>query len=451
MEIIKNKEFIVEIVDQGYLGEGIAKIDNFTIFIPNAIINEKVKIVITKVTSSHAYGRVVEYIEKSNIRVEPDCNTYKRCGGCSLRHMEYEATLTLKKQIVENCLYKELKRKLEVNNVIGMETPVYYRNKLQYPIGLNKEKTPVMGVFANRSHEIIEVKECFIQNKVCQQIANDMFKYIVDNKISIYNEESKKGLVRHIVIKTGTKTNEIMVILVLKENKLKEEKELTKYLTSKYPNIKSVIKNINTQNTNVILGNKNIVLYGQEYICDTLGEFTFRISPLSFYQVNPTQTEVLYQKAIEYAELTKKEIVLDLYCGIGTISLFVAKYVKKVYGIEIVEEAVENAKENAQINEIKNAEFFAGNIENEETLEKIKKMKADVIFIDPPRKGMETSTIEALLEIEPKKIIYISCNPATLARDIKYLSEKYEIKEIQPVDLFPYTTHVECVVLLTLK
>ena len=452
MVVVRNKEYKVIIIDNGYEGEGIAKIDDFTIFIKGAIKGETCKIVITKVNKSFAFGRLLEVIERSKERVEPDCATYKRCGGCSLRHIKYVETLKIKKDMVQNLVNRGLDSKIEVNNVVGMEKPYYYRNKLQYPVGLNKDGVPVMGVFANRTHEIIPVEECLIQNKEAEKLAKAIFEFIKKNNISIYNENTKKGAIRHIIVKIGIKTDELMCILVTNEEHFKYEEELVKSIVEKFPNVKTVIKNINNKNTNVILGEKDIVLYGDGHIYDKLGKYIFKISAKSFYQTNPIQTEKLYNKAIEYARLDKNDILCDLYCGIGTIGIFASNKVKKVHGIEIVEEAVEAAKENAKLNNIKNIEFIAGDA-NEAFRELIdeKNIKPTAIIVDPPRRGLDEETIKKILELEIKKFVYISCNPATMVRDIKMLEEKYIVNEIQPVDMFPFTSHVECVALLELK
>lgn len=448
----KNEEYIVEIIDNGFQGEGIAKIDGITIFIDQAIKGEKIKIKILKVQTNFAYGKIIEILEKSNNRTDEDCSTYKRCGGCNLRHINYQETLNIKKAIVENCMYKALKREVEVNDVIGMDNSLYYRNKLQYPVGIDKENNVIMGVYSSRTHNIIPTEECFIQNKECQKIANDIFEFIKENKISAYNEETLKGTLRHIIIRIGVKTNEVLVTLVLNDNNLKKEKELIEFLTKKHTNIKSIVKNFNTKNTNVILGDKTEVIYGDGYIYDILGDYKFKISPLSFYQVNPLQTEILYNTAINSLDNKNDDIALDLYCGIGTIGIFASKYFKKVYGIEIVEQAIEDAKYNAKMNNIDNIEFFAGDVEK--VLPKIierDNLKPNIVFVDPPRKGLDNKTINLLKELQPSKIIYISCNPATLARDISLLEEKYELKTVQPVDMFPYTSHVECCSVLYLK
>ena len=333
-----------------------------------------------------------------------------------------------------------------------MENPFHYRNKAQYPLGLNKENEPVVGIFAQRSHEIIPMEKCLIQKPISEEIAKTILEFIKQNKISIYNEKTGKGLFRHIVIKVGVKTNEIMCILVINGNQIPKETELVEMLIKKYPNIKTIVKNINTKNTNVILGLENINIYGNGYIEDKLGEYKFKISPLSFYQVNPIQAEKLYNIGVEAAKITLNDTVFDLYCGIGTISLFIAKYAKKVYGVEIVEQAIENAKENAILNNINNVDFIAGDTEVVlDDLINNKKIIPDVVMVDPPRKGLDGRSIDNILKIKPDRVVYISCNPATLVRDLAKFEENYVIEEIRPVDMFPFTKHVECVSVLYLK
>lgn len=452
MNIQKNQEYIVNIIDNGYEGEGIAKIDNFAIFIPGALKGEKVKILIVKVLTSHAFGKVIEIIEKSKNRQEVDCTTYKRCGGCNLRHIKYEETLKIKQNTVQSLVNKTLKEKIEVEKTVGMNNPFHYRNKAQYPVGLNKQGEPIIGVFANRTHEVIPIEKCLIQNEVSQEIAKFIIEYVKKENISVYDEKTGKGLIRHIVVKVGMKTGQIMCILVINGDSISNEQNLVKELLSNFPNIKTIIKNVNKKNTNVILGQENINLYGNGYIEDILGDYIFQISPLSFYQVNPIQAEKLYNLGVEMANITKADTVFDLYCGIGTISLFMAQYAKKVYGIEIVKEAIDMAKENAINNKIDNTEFFAGDVEVvlDELINK-KGVTADIVMFDPPRKGLDKNTISNILKIEPKKVVYISCNPATLIRDLASFEDKYDIKKIVPVDMFPFTSHVECVSVLELK
>ena len=451
-EIRKNDEYIVDIVDNGFEGEGIAKINNFTIFVKGAIEGEKVRILIVKVNSSYAFAKILEIIKKSPYRCDEDCSTYKRCGGCDLRHIKYEKTLEIKKNMVQSLVNKTLENKVDVNNTVGMEKPFNYRNKAQYPVGINKNGEPIFGVFANRTHEIIPIDDCKIQTKISERIAQYVINFMKDNKIKVYDEKNNKGVLRHIVVKVGMKTNEVMCVLVVNEEKIKNEDELVKGLIDAFPEIKTVVKNVNTKNTNVILGNRNIILYGNGYIKDKLGDFIFKISPMSFYQINPVQTEKLYNLAIRNGELSKDKVIFDLYCGIGTIGIFASKNVKKVYGIEIVPQAIEDAKENAKLNDIQNAEFMVGDVEFalSELIEK-RNIIPDVVFVDPPRRGLDTTTIKNLEKVKPEKIVYISCNPATLVRDLRMFEEEYEIKSITPVDLFPWTKHVECVSVLCCK
>lgn len=397
-------------------------------------------------------GKVIEIINPSKARQDLDCNTYKRCGGCNLRHMNYEETLKLKRDIVQNLVNKSLKQNITVKETIGMEKPFFYRNKAQYPVGYNKSGEIVIGVYASRSHEIVPIESCAIQMPISQEISRFIIQFMKENKILAYNENTRVGTIRHIVIKVGIYTNEVMCILVTNEKQIPHEHDLVKALKNNFPNITTIIKNINTKNTNVIMGMENQILYGTGYIKDRLGDFIFNISPLSFYQINPIQTEKLYNLAIRKAKLTKKDIVLDLYCGIGTIGSFASPYVDQVYGIEIVEQAIIDAKENAKQNKIENIEFYCGDVEEilETVLEK-KKIMPNVVFVDPPRKGLDEHTIQTILRIKPERMIYISCNPATLVRDLAKLDEIYEIKEIQTLDMFPYTSHVECVAMLQLK
>lgn len=450
--VVKNEKYVVDIIDNGFEGEGIAKINGLTVFVPGSIKGEKCEILIVKVLASHAYGKIVNIIEKSENRKESDCATYKRCGGCSLRHMTYESTLKLKRQVVQNLVNKGLTKKVEVLETIGMENPYNYRNKAQYPVGLNSDGQPEVGVFAQRTHTIIPIQTCLIQTEISQKIAKTIIDFVKEKNIQVYNEENQKGLLRHIVIKVGKYTNQVMCILVVNDSKFDQEQELVKLLCEKYPEIKTIVKNINNKNTNVILGKENINLYGNGYIEDKLGEYTFKISPMSFYQVNPVQAEILYTTAINQANLDKNDILFDLYCGIGTIGISASKYVNKVYGIEIVPQAIEDAKENAKINDVKNIEFICGDVEVafDELINK-EKIVPSAIIVDPPRKGLDNKTVENIAKIKPAKLVYISCNPATMVRDLTKLENIYNIKAIQPVDMFPWTNGVESITILEIE
>lgn len=307
-----------------------------------------------------------------------------------------------------------------------------------------------MGVFTKRSHDIVAIESCYLQNKQNDEIARTVFEWLIERNIQPYNEQNNTGLVRHIIVRSGNATREVMVVIVMKNEKLPHEAELINILTKKYSSIKTIVKNINDKKTNVILGTTNAVIYGDGYIYDILGEHKFKISPLSFYQVNPIQTQKLYSTAVEYAELTGKETIFDLYCGIGTIGIFASHKAKKVYGIEVIDQAIKDAKENAILNNIANTEFIVGQVE-ELLLELVEKQEVDVVFLDPPRKGCDQKALDTLLKVQPKRIVYISCNPSTLARDVAILEEKYILQKVQPFDMFPYTTHVEVCALLELK
>ena len=452
INIKKNEEYIVDIIDNGFSGEGIAKIDGFTVFVPNVLKGEKVKIKILKVLSSHAFGKSLEILEKDSSRKEVDCETFYKCGGCTLRYAEYGKTLDIKKEAVLSTFRKNYGKDIVLDEVIGMENPYNYRNKLQYPIGIDKNGKTVMGVFKERTHEIIETSCCLIQNKESEEVALFIYDFVKKNNIKVYNENTLKGSLRHIIIRIGIKTNEIMVTLVTNDRKIEKEDELVKEIIEKFPKVKVIAKNINSKNTNVILGRDTEILYGGGYIYDYIGDYKFKISPMSFYQVNPVQTEKLYSKAVEYADLKGTETVYDLYCGIGTIGIFASKNVKKLYGIETISQAIDDAKFNAKLNNIENAEFFVGDVENvlPEFIKETEELP-DVVFVDPPRKGCDKTALDTLLKIEPKKIVYVSCNPATLARDVKILEEKYKLEKVSLVDMFPFTHHVESVALLSLR
>ncbi len=445
--IEKNQDYEVNIVDMGCEGEGIAKINGYTTFVKGALKGEKAKIKIVKSNKDYGYGKLLELIEKSDEREEPICECFGKCGGCTLQHMSYESQLDYKTEKVKNTLKKQLGYEPIVNKIIGMGIPYNYRNKAQYPVSNGK-----IGFYSNRTHTIVENKKCYIQNTLTDRLAKDAFEITQKYGVNCYDEKSEKGCLRHIITRVGINTNQIMLVFVTNQEKLKNKEKIISCLINEYPNITSIMQNINTNNTNVILGEESITLYGQDYIEDMLGEYKFKISPLSFYQVNPVQTEALYNVAQNYAELTGEETIFDLYSGIGTISIFVAGSARKVYGVEVVPQAVENAKENAKMNEIRNVEFIAGEAEKVVPQMYEKGITADVVFVDPPRKGCDEKLLNTIIEMQAKKVIYISCNPATLARDLKVLTNSgYEIKEVQPVDMFPHTHHVETCVLLTLK
>ncbi|SCN25942.1 23S rRNA (uracil-C(5))-methyltransferase RlmCD [Clostridium sp. N3C] len=451
-EFKKNQELLVDIVAEGYQGEGIAKPQGFPIFIPGALKGEKVKIKIVKLTKNHGFGKLLDIVEPSENRVEPICPLYKRCGGCQLQHMSYQEQLVFKKNRVKDCLERIGKiTDVKINDTLGMEEPLRYRNKVQLPVGVEKGE-PIIGFYAPRSHDIINLQQCFIQDETGDEVVQLTRDWMKKFGISAYDENTKTGVVRHVMIRKGFKTGEVMVVLVTNTEKLPHKDEFVKLVIEKIPGVKSIIQNINNKPTNVVLGQQNITLWGSNTITDYIGQFKFEISPLSFFQVNPFQTEVLYNKALEYANLSGEETVFDAYCGTGTISLFLAQKAKKVYGVEIIPEAIENAKKNAKLNNIHNAEFFVG--EAEVIIPKLIEdgKKAEVVVVDPPRKGCEKSLIEAIAEMRPNRVVYVSCDPATLARDLRIFEDLgYKTEAVQPVDMFPHTAHVETICLMSKK
>lgn len=448
--LYKNEERICEVLDNGFSGEGICRIDNQVIFVPNAIKGEKVKIKIIKINKNFAFARLEQIIEKSIYRDEPICPVFYRCGGCDLQHIEYSEQMNIKKAQIEGCLKKE-NIDTKVEKVIGMGIPYYYRNKVGYPVRVNSQGKNIMGFYAKRSHDIIENDICYIQDKECDEIAKYAFDVVNNLGLSGYNEEKNIGDIKHILVRKGYHTDEVMVTIVTTKRKVEKLLELAKIVAEKYKTIKSVVQNVNNSKENEILGEENIVIYGDEYITDVIGECKYKISASSFYQVNPIQTEILYNLVKEKLEKDKSETILDLYSGVGTIGIFIANQAKKVYGVEIVKEAVEMSKQNAKLNDISNIEYICGQVDEKITEIIEKESKIDVIIVDPPRKGLDEKTIEIFKTIKSKKIIYVSCNPATLARDIKLLQEIYDVNSIKPIDLFPQTSHVECVVVLGLK
>ena len=451
MEFRKNDIVTLEIVDCGTDGEGIGKADGFTVFVKDAVIGDTVTAKIMKAKKNYGYGRLMEILNASPYRVEPVCPSARQCGGCQLQAVSYEEQKVFK----EKKLRGHLERiggftNLPMEPLIGMDEPYHYRNKAQFPVGRNKEGKIVTGFYAGRTHAIIENRDCALgipENKdVLDRVIAHMEKY----NIAPYDEVTGKGLVRHIFVRYGFFTGELMVCLIINGQDLPHQRELVEKLCE-IPGMTSISLNINREKTNVILGRKGKLLWGKEYITDTIGPIAYQISPQSFYQVNPVQTQKLYEKALEYAGLEGNETVWDLYCGIGTISLFLAQKAKQVYGVEIVPAAIEDAKRNATLNHITNAEFFVGKAE-EVLPEKYEKegIYADVIVVDPPRKGCEESVLATMVKMQPKRIVYVSCDSATLARDLKYLrGEGYEVKKVQGVDQFPHTVHVETVVLLS--
>lgn len=451
MEFRKNDLVTLEIEDCGIDGEGIGKADGFTVFVKDAVIGDTVTAKIIKAKKNYGYGRLMEVLKPSPYRVEPKCEFARQCGGCQLQALSYDQQLVFKTNKVKG----HLERiggftDIPMEPIIGMDELFHYRNKAQFPVGRNKEGKIVTGFYAGRTHNIIENRDCALGVAENKEVLDCVIAHMEKYGIEPYNEATGKGLVRHVLIRYGYFTKEVMVCLILNGNKIPKEEQLVKSLCE-IPGMTSITINVNKKHSNVILGEEIRLLWGQEYITDRIGDISYQISPLSFYQVNPMQTQKLYAKALEYADLHGEETVWDLYCGIGTISLFLAQKAKFVRGVEIVPAAIENAKENAKLNGLENTEFFVGKAEEVLPREYKKNgVYADVIVVDPPRKGCDETLLETMIEMNPDRIVYVSCDSATLARDLKYLCERgYELRKVCPVDQFGMTVHVETVVLLS--
>ena len=463
----KNEIVKVKIEDIGVGGEGIGKVDGYTLFIKDAIIGDVVEAKVMKAKKNYGYARLMNVLTPSKDRVEePVCPMARKCGGCQIQEMKYPAQLAFKESKVRGNLERigevpgELLDQI-MHPAVGMDgegmQPFRYRNKAQFPIGTDKDGRVIAGFYAGRTHSIIENTDCALGVEVNEEILNCILDFMEEFKIPAYDEVKHKGLVRHVLLRYGFKTDEIMVCLVINGKTIPHCHDLVGRLRQ-IPGMTSITLSTNTAKTNVIMGDTIRLLWGQEFITDYIGEIKYQISPLSFYQVNPVQTEKLYGLALDYAGLTGNEAVWDLYCGIGTISLFLAKKAKQVYGVEIVPQAIDDAKNNAKINDITNAEFYVGKAEEvlPEYYKEYEKTHngetahADVIVVDPPRKGCEESLLQTIVDMQPEKVVYVSCDSATLARDVKFLrANGYELKDVTPVDQFPHTVHVETVVLLS--
>jgi len=444
----RNGIYTVTIEDIGHKGEGIGKVKGIPLFIHGGLPGDELKVEITKLKKNYGFAKLLEIQKPSDRRVIPRCPIAEICGGCQIMSLEYSEQLNIKTQRVHETLKRIGKIDVPVHDTLGMEEPYHYRNKAQFPIGM-EGSTPIMGFFKTGTHEIVNTEHCYIQDPVNDVLTKIVKEYIAKHSVTVYDEGSRKGLLRHMVSRISNKTGEVMVIFVINGKELPHQEELIERLKQEVNNLKTVAQNINTKNTNVIFGETTTILYGEGYIVDHLMDLSFYISPRSFFQVNPTQTKVLYEKALEYADLNGEETVFDLYCGIGSISLFLAKKSKKVYGIEIVPEAIEDAKKNAELNNFTNTEFILGAAEVAVPKLYEKGITADVVVVDPPRKGCEEIVLETMVKMDPKRIVYVSCNPSTLARDLAYLEENgYKTIEVQPVDLFPHSAHVECVALM---
>lgn len=451
MEFKKNNTVILRIEDMSQDGLGIGKAEGYALFVKDTVIGDLAKVKILKTKKNYGFARLEKLLEASDKRTEPKCPLARPCGGCQLQMMKYEEQLRWKEQKVRSDLQRLGGfQEIPMEPIQGMENPFRYRNKAQFPIGYDREGKLVAGFYAGRTHTIIPADDCLLGSESNRRILGRILDWMGRYGIAAYREDTGKGLVRHALIRSGFATGEIMVCLVINGKQFPRGKELTESLTQ-IPGMTSITFSSNTRRDNVILGDSYEVLWGQDYITDSIGEIRYQISPLSFYQVNPVQTRRLYRQALEYAGLTGKETVYDLYCGIGTISLFLAQRAGKVFGVEIVPQAVEDARANARLNGITNAEFFAGRAEEIVPRQyREQGIRADVVVVDPPRKGCGEELLETMTAMAPEKIVYVSCDPATLARDLKYLCARgYELKKVRAFDQFPQTVHVETVCLLS--
>lgn len=449
LPIRKNDEVVLTMDDMGKEGEGIGHFGGYTLFVKGALPGEEIRAVVTKVKKNYGFARLLEVLSPSSERVTPGCPVAGPCGGCTLQHLSYEAQLRAKEKKVRDCLTRiggvDLSE-VEWLPILGMENPWHYRNKAQFPVRADREGKPVAGFFAGRSHRLIPVSNCKIQHPVINEVMECVMTFLCEYKVAPYDEEKHSGLVRHIYIRRGYHTGQIMVCLVVKGNSLPHSEELVARLR-KLEGMASIYLNVNKERTNVILGSQMILLWGDPYIEDLIGDIRYRISPQSFYQVNPVQTERLYEVALSFADLKGREKVWDMYCGIGTISLFLARQAGQVFGVEIVPEAVENARENAMLNGIGNVSFVCGAAEDVAP-----EAGVDVIVVDPPRKGCDGALLDTMMRMAPERIVYVSCDPATLARDVRVLSEKgYEVRKVRACDMFPGGGHVESCVKLCRK
>ena len=448
----KNEKIEVTIEDLTHDGAGVAKVDGYPLFIPGTLPGEVATVHVLKTLKKYGFAKLVHVIEPSPSRVTPPCPVFPTCGGCQLQHLSYEGQLKQKRKSVRDVMDRIAKLPdVPVHAVKGMDEPWRYRNKSQIPFDTENDRI-IAGFYKARTHQIVDTDVCLIQTEEADELMN-MLKYKLQQLgIETYDERTHKGMLRHLIVRKARQTGQVMVVLVTRHKKFPQSEAVVDLIRKELPGVTSIMQNINTANTNVIMGNETISLYGTDVIIDRIGDTEFEISARSFYQVNPVQTEVLYQQALDYAGLTGNETVIDAYCGIGTISLFLARQAKEVYGVEIVPQAIKDAKRNAELNGIENTHFEAGLAEEIIPKWYSQGKRFDVLVVDPPRKGCDEKLLETILAQKPKKVVYVSCNPGTLARDLRILEDGgYRTKEIQPVDMFPHSSHVECVALIELK
>lgn len=442
----KNDIIDVTFQDLSHDGSGVAKIEGYTVFVPEALPGERATIKVLKTKKGYGYGKLLELHEMSPDRVKPPCPIFDKCGGCQLQHLSYEGQLKQKQRTVKETLARiGGLADVPVHPVLGMDDPWRYRNKAQVPIG-EREGGLIAGFYQRGSHRMIDMEACLIQDETNDKVVQIVKGICDDYGVHAYDEEKHRGTLRHVIARYGQNTGEIMVVLVTKDINLPSRKAIVRAITDALPDVKSIVQNINPNRTNTIFGEETRVLWGRDVIYDTIGNVKFAISARSFYQVNPKQTKVLYEKALEYANLDGAETVVDAYCGIGTISLFLAGQAGHVYGVEIVPEAIEDARRNAELNKLKNVVFEVGKAEEVIPAWHEKGVKANVIVVDPPRKGCDEALLQTIIKMKPKRVVYVSCNPATLARDLRILEDGgFHTEEVQPVDMFPQTMHVEAV------
>ncbi|WP_404303401.1 23S rRNA (uracil(1939)-C(5))-methyltransferase RlmD [Paenibacillus sp. DP01] len=480
LPVQKNDEAVIDIIGMNHDGEGVGRVEGFTLFVPGALPGEKVRVKVLKTKKQYGYAKLLDIAQSSPDRIAAPCAIYDQCGGCQIQHMSYEAQLSWKRQHVVDVLERIGKLSVAtessehiaevladsadgsadhmsrvqgvvVHPTLGMSEPWRYRNKAQVPIGVT-EGGLVGGFYARGSHRIVDMNTCLIQDERNDEVVARVKEIGRMLGISAYNEETGRGLLRHVVVKTAFRTGEMMLVLVTNGRDIPHADAWIGSIREHIPHVASICQNVNTKRTNVIFGDETRVLWGRDVIYDYIGNVQFAISPRSFYQVNPVQTEVLYSKTVEYAGLTGKETVIDAYCGIGTISLFLAQHADQVYGVEIVKEAIDDARSNALLNEMRNVKFEVGASEDVIPAWKEQGITADVIVVDPPRKGCDPRLLDTILEMKPERVVYVSCNPSTLARDLRILEDGgYKTVEVQPVDMFPHTVHVESVALLVRK
>ena len=437
----KNDKVIAKCIDYTYDGMGIVKVDGFCLFVKNLLLDEEAEIVVTKLQKDYGYGKVLKLLKTSSERVVPKCSLFPQCGGCQLQHFSSRHQAEFKRRMVQQSISHIGKLDLEVNEVLSMSNPWKYRNKMQVPVQVDKDGKSVVGFYRTHSHVILPLTYCEIQSDIANRI--------VSRITSLLDMFGNASYFRHLLLKTQEKTNEIMVVFVTNQKKVPHIEDMTSALVNEFPAICSVLQNVNGKDTNVILSDEEYLLHGRNYVVGKLQEFSFQIASRSFFQINPVQTELLYETAIRLAEIDSSCKVADVYCGVGTISMFLAKYAKEVIGIEIVPQAIENAKENARNNGISNVSFMCGDAKHCTVQLAKQNHQIDVAVVDPPRKGCDTTTLDSLIEMNPKRIVYVSCNPSTLARDLRYLEDRnYKTQVVQPVDMFPQTYHVETVAVL---